>query len=95
MVEEARPQLEVCVLVNTLCSFMFYRFCSHQINPVGDGEEQGYDPDQQADDMSKFVVSAREQLHRMYEGQVAIQTDANQQKDPTVKVYLKEREKFK
>lgn len=57
--------------------------------PVGDGEEDGEKPHGQAAGLHHPGLPARVHLDRVDHGQVAVQTDAGQQEDATVKVDLR------
>lgn len=74
--------------MNTRCFVLRWVFPGHHEKPVRDGEDQGDEPDQQAADVSEPRSLLGVQLGGVNDGQVAIQNDAKEQKDPTVEVDL-------
>lgn len=81
-----RPGGKPVVVANTLYSLSSDTLHSLQKDPVGDREDQREEPDCQAAHMNHPGLPAGVHLGRMDDGQVAVQTDAGQQEDPTVEV---------
>lgn len=79
--------------MNALCFVSPYILQSLQKDPVRDGEEQGEEPHYHAADVDDPGVPAGVHLGGVDDGQVAVQTDAGQEEDPTVEVDLKEQKK--
>lgn len=77
------------VVWNTLCSVVSPGILNSMgKDPVREGEQQREDPHRQAADVNHPGVPAGVHLGRVDDGQVAVQTDARQQEDPTVEVDL-------
>ena len=64
---------------------------SLQEDPVRDGEDQGEAPHSKAAGVNHPWLSTGVHLCGVNDGQVAVHTDAGQQKDPTVEVELREK----
>lgn len=81
--------------MNTLGSVSSDILRSLQKDPVMDGEEKGEKPHCQAADLNDPGLPAGVHMGSMDNRQVTVQTDAGQEKDPTVEVNLRVQRKVK
>lgn len=79
---------KLVIVANTLFCVSSVVIHSLQKHPVRDGEEQGEEPHCQAAALHHPWLLTGIHLGGMDDGQVAVQTDAGQQEDPTVEVNL-------
>ena len=92
MVEQTEAQtptrLRLGVVIHALCLIPSGIERNCKVQPVGNGEQDADEPHGQAADLHHPRILPGVHLHRVNDGHVAVDTDAGQEKDPTVEVDL-------